>query len=232
MKHGVSVACDLVASSAEPNRILCRKHLQRLVYPLCPRSCLLKTLKITHFSIFTDGSPLIGTTLDKDCQTIDRLSAVHRKGKSAYAIRSKTPQHHGCWASLTHRLLGLEDRDRIEYPVLSSDGSAIAGVESFWEAKCNIWSSCGVEYTRNYSYKVWTAAKPAQPEITNLAPSGTSRRFTGRVDSVVYAKNADHHYLLVVAYEEAKYRDTFETDIDRDPNYSVRQLFLNPRVDQ
>ena len=123
---------------------------------------------------------------------------------------------------------GWEDRDRIDYPVLSSDGSAIAGVESFWEAKCNIWSSCGVEYTRNYSYKVWTATKPALLEPAKLSPSGNSQRFSGRVDSVVYAKNAAQHYLLVVAYEEAKYRDTFETEIDREPTYSVRQLVLNP----
>ena len=97
-----------------------------------------------------------------------------------------------------------------------------------WEAKCNIWSSCGVEYTRNYSYKVWTATKPALLEPAKLSPSGNSQRFSGRVDNVVYAKNAAQPYLLVVAYEEAKYRDTFETEIDREPTYSVRQLVLNP----
>ena len=112
----------------------------------------------------------------------------------------------------------------------SSDGSAIAGAESFWEAKCNITeASCGVE-----SIPATTFLRPG-PRLSQLCWSRRkltirelSQRCSGRVDSVVYAKNAAQHYLLVVAYEEAKYRDTFETEIDREPTYSVRQLVLNP----
>ena len=123
---------------------------------------------------------------------------------------------------------GWDDRQALKNPVLSSDGTAIAGVESFWEAKCNFWSACGVEYTRNYSYKIWTQAKPSQTGITTISASGTSEMFSGRVDSVAYAKNAQTQYLLVVAHEDARYRDTFETGFDREPTYSVRQLVLNP----
>ena len=137
----------------------------------------------------------VGTALDKRIvRQSTASSAVHQKRKSSHAIRSKTHRQPSAFGLLLLTgCSGWEDRDRIEHlcsrptaqpsPVSSPSGklSAISG------------ASCGVDYTRNYSYKVWTAAV-SQPEITNLAPSGNSQRFSGRVDSVVYAKGAAQHY--------------------------------------
>ena len=136
----------------------------------------------------------IGTTLDKRLSDNRPPQRFIRKGKSAHAIRSKTPQHHGLWASLTHRLLDGRPRPHRlprprptaqPSPVSSPSGkpSAISGAHAASSIPATIPTRSGPRL----SQLCWSRRSSHHPGTRNVSP--------GVSTASSMPKNAAQHYL-------------------------------------